>query len=323
MGDLGGAVKTILITGAGGYLGRTTVAAARARGHKVRALVRRAESAPEGWGADQGVSAVVLDLNAAAKDLAEAVSGVDAVIHIAASITGDDATHARDTIAATKALYGVIPARAQMVLAGSMAVYQGRAGRIDEDSALEPNPAQRDAYMRAKAGQERLAQDAAKRGIGTYILRLGALFGPEHLWNGHIGIRLGPLLLLLAGRGEVPLCFTPHAAAALVRAAEMSLPAGTVEAVNVVDDNLPDARGFLVAIGADNRPRLTMRIPWQALRPFAELARFLRLPAPGLLRPATLLYRMQPRQFSNARAKVALDWTPATRLENAVSGGAR
>jgi len=192
---------------------------------------------------------------------------------------------------------------------------------IDEDSPLEPYPDARDAYMRAKAAQETIAQVASARGVRTYILRLGAIFGPDRLWNGHIGVTFGPLLLRLAGKGQLPLCFAPHAAAALVRACEVMLPAGTVEALNIVDDNLPDARGYLEAIGCENRPRFTVPIPWQALRPFADLARVLRLPVPGLLRPATLLYRFCPRQYANARAKVALGWMPATRLEIAVRGG--
>ena len=320
MGDISGEMKTILITGAGGYLGRYTVAAARARGHTVRALVRRAESAPEGWEADKGVVTIVADLNGPQGDLQAALTGVNRVIHIAANLLGNEADHARDTVAATRALYDAIDTQL-VVLAGSMSVYQGRNGLIDEESALEPNPEDRDAYMRAKLAQEAIATAAAERGISSRILRLGAIFGPGRVWNGHIGVTLGPVLVLLAGKGALPLCFAPHAAAALVRAAEGSQPAGSVEILNIVDDNLPDARGYLAAIAPQNQPRFRVAMPWQALRPFARLARILRLPAPGLLRFATLSYRMEPRQYANARAKAALGWTPATRLEIAVREG--
>ncbi len=318
-----GEVGTILITGAGGYLGRYTVAAARARGAKVRAVVRNVESVPGNWKDDPAITLVVADLNTSGKALSDALQGVDAVIHIAASLTGDDAAHGRDTIAATERLYQVISANpVPVVLASSMAVYQGRPGLINEDSPLEPQPENRDAYARAKLGQERIARGATSQGISTCILRLGAIYGPGRLWNDHIGPRPGPLLIRLAGAGELPLCFAPHGAEALVLAAEKPPTTATGEVLNIIDDDLPDASTYLAAMGRENRPLLTLPLPWQALRPFAWLAGVLRLPAPGLLRPATLSYRMANRHYSNARAKATLGWEPQVRLETALGKGA-
>lgn len=312
MGGLKTQMKTLAITGAGGYLGRLTVAAARARGHPVLALVRRAESAPAAWQSDNGINVLVLDLAEPGADLAEMLRPADAIIHIAASLTGDDKTHARDTIAATERLYQAAAPDMPVVLAGSMAVYIGRAGLVDEDTPLEPRPGERDAYLRAKLGQEALALEHVAQGISTRILRLGAIFGPGRLWNAHIGVTIGPLLLRLAGAGQLPLLYAPHAAQALVRAAELPIASASVEAFNVVDDDLPDARGFLSALGAAHRPAITLPLPWRLLKPFAQTARALRLPSPGVLRPATLLARMAPRRYSNRLAKQALGWSPAT-----------
>jgi len=286
----------LLITGAGGTLGRATVAAALARGHFVRALTRRPADLP-------GTKPLLCDLAAPAPQLAEALTETDVVLHLAASLAGDDATHARDTLAATRALYAALPADMPVILAGSMSVYAGHAGQIDESSPLEPHPAQRDAYARAKLAQEEIAR--AHPANPTTVLRIGALTGPGHEWNAHLGLSLGPLLLRLAGPGALPLVRAEDAASALILAAEQ---APNAQILNIIGDNLPDSRRYLAQI--PQRPRLIVPLPWRALLPFAALANTLHLPVPGLLRPATLRYRFAARSYVNARVKQALGWAP-------------
>ena len=85
---------TLVITGAGGFIGRATVAAALRHGHTVRALVRRDDILfpPE-------VELHVVDLARDAPQIAHALHGADAVIHAAAAMSGDAAITARDTLA--------------------------------------------------------------------------------------------------------------------------------------------------------------------------------------------------------------------------------
>ena len=71
------ATSTVLVTGGTGRLGVHAVAAVRARGHEVRILSRR-----------PGADHVVADLDTGA-GLAEAVAGVDAVVHLATSRSKD------------------------------------------------------------------------------------------------------------------------------------------------------------------------------------------------------------------------------------------
>ena len=288
---------TLLITGAGGFLGRATVAAALARGHGVRALTRRPVDLP-------GTEPVICDLAAPGAELAGALEGIDVVLHLAASLTGDDATHARDTLTATRNLIDAMPSGTALVLAGSMAVYQGRTGAIDESSPLEPHPDARDAYARSKLAQEQIAR--ARADIPVTILRIGALTGHGRQWNAHLGLRMGPLMLRMAGVGELPLVSVEDAAEALVLAAER---APLSENLNIIGNNLPDSRDFLTRIA--QKPALALPLPWQVLLPFATLAHALRLPVPGLLRPATLRYRFAPRRYPNTRAKQALGWAPS------------
>jgi uncharacterized protein YbjT (DUF2867 family) len=67
----------VLVTGAGGRLGRVVLPRLRAEGWTVRATSRRART-------DASVDWVVVDL-ATGEGLAEAVAGVDAVLHLASS----------------------------------------------------------------------------------------------------------------------------------------------------------------------------------------------------------------------------------------------
>lgn len=126
--------------------------------------------------------------------------------------------------------------------------------------------------------------------------------------HAHLGVRLGPVLLRLAGRGEVPVVTLEDAARALVLAAEIEAPDG-VTVLNIVGDDLPDARGWIARMG-DEAPRVVIPLPWQTLLPVARLLKRLNVPAPGLLREDTLRYRMAPRTWSNHRAKTMLGWQP-------------
>ncbi len=325
---------TVAVTGAAGFVGRATVAALRARGHAVRALLRRADQAPAAWGADPRVAVHALDLGAPAAGpaLAAALQGVDAVIHAAAAMGGDDAAQARDTLAPTQALLAALAGMApppRLVLVSSYSVYDLAAlpeGRpLDETAPLEIHGGGRDAYARAKLAQERMARAAAAEGLPVWLLRPGAIFGPGRLWNAHLGHPVGPLLLQLERAGEVPVAWIGHVAEALARAAERAPEGpGGVEAVNVLDDDRPDRAAYLAELRKGGWPTAVLPLPWRWL---AALGRLLaaRAPArlarklPGLLRPETLAARMRPVTHDNAALHARLGWAPTRRFAEAMA----
>ncbi len=78
----------LLITGASGFLGRFVVTEALLRGHRVRAMIRPQSRLHElSWLDHKQVEVACLDLRDR-NSVAEAVSGVECVIHLAAAKRG-------------------------------------------------------------------------------------------------------------------------------------------------------------------------------------------------------------------------------------------
>ncbi|SMY06879.1 NAD-dependent epimerase/dehydratase family protein [Flavimaricola marinus] len=291
----------LLVTGAGGFLGQAVVTAAMARGHWVRAIVRRETTLAD------GAVAEICDLGRDAIDL----TGIDAVIHCAAALSGDDAAQERDTVAPTRALVAAIAGMdrpPRLVLTSSLSVYEYRSlasgSTLTEHAALETDADSRDAYTRAKLAQEAVAQEAL---TDLWLIRAGLIYGPGRVWNAHLGVGIGPMLVRIGGTGELPLIHLTDCAEAMVLAAET--PIGEPRPLNLIGDDLPDRSRFITAFRSSGWPKVVVPLPWQILdavrrllRPFPGL--------PGLLRPASLRARMMPLRYVNDAAKSALGWKP-------------
>jgi nucleoside-diphosphate-sugar epimerase len=301
---------TLVVTGAAGFLGRHIVEEARTRGHQVRAVVRGAGWPP--WEADQGIKVYRLDLVAAA-DLALLLTGADAVIHAAAALTGAEDMMRRDTIEATQLLLNT-PGLPRLVLASSLSVYAAGlpGGTIDESSPIESRPEQRDAYTRSKLAQEEVVRQV--RRSETWMLRIGALFGPGRLWNAHLGVLAGSTLIRI-GAGRLPVTWVRHAALACVLAAET--PTDDVSIINVVDDDLPHAKTYLRALGPQ-APRFALPVSWRVLDAVTWVAGG-SASLPGLLRRSTLRARAMPRSWPNRRLHEQLGWSPYLSFEAAMA----
>ncbi|SEO35023.1 Nucleoside-diphosphate-sugar epimerase [Salinihabitans flavidus] len=293
----------VVITGAAGFIGRHTVKAAREAGLSVRAVVRRAATAPEGWAAEDGIEVFEADLTKQ-PDLTAVFAGAEAVIHAAARMTGRAQEQCGDTLAVSEAVLGAVLAAQvkRVVLVGSITVHDVTAladfDRLSEATPLECDPARRDGYAAAKLAQEELFQATAQMGeFSLSVLRPGAVYGPGRLGNAHLGPGLGSLLLLLDGGGEIPLCQVTLCAEALVRAAQA--PEGVGE-INLIDDDLPDRRRFVAALRASGWPRRVLRLPLGPVRLAAWITPnggFM----PGLLRRKVLEARHKPLRYDNAR----------------------
>ncbi|MGQ0456805.1 MAG: NAD-dependent epimerase/dehydratase family protein [Hyphomicrobium sp.] len=340
MGQVNGKM-TLLVTGAAGFIGRHVVAAARHRGHAVRAVVRNTASSPDEWRNDPMIASIAADLadDFAIGPLTAALRDADAVIHAAAAMTGSASRHARDTEGSLRTVISAMTGRTErpprLVLVSSIAVYDALAApafsTIDETAPVEAHPQSRDAYCLSKLRQEALAVQAADlHGLEVRIMRPGAVFGPGRIWNGHLGPSLGPAVFTLETRGETPVSFVSHCAEALVMAAEasvatddrgLSAPKGRVEVINVIDDDRPTRAQYLAAVRTSGWPRLAIPGLGAPLRLAGSMLGVARLSdrMPGLLRPAIFAARCKPFAYSNARLRERLGWRPTRSFHEAMS----
>lgn len=307
---------TLAITGSNGYLGRAVVAQARAKGHHVRALVRDARQAPGDWARDPGI---VLQPGALERLTPVDLTGVDAVLHLAAAMSGDDAAQERNTLAPMRsvlaAMGGCDPVP-RLVLASSISVHGGmRMGdAVSEATPLEEAPQHRDAYARAKLAQEALARaHAAATGAAVAILRIGAIWGPGRLWNGHLGVGLGPVLIRMGSGGQIPLAHRDRAACLVLRAAEV--PLRGVQIAQVLDTDLPGRARYVAALRQGGWPRLVLPVGWPVMRALSVLGAVPGMP--GLLRAPVQRARIMPLTYASQAGW--LGDLPAQPFENAMN----
>ncbi len=324
----------MLVTGAGGFIGRATVAAAAARGHHVRAMLRTGAAVPS-WAesGDDGVIEVVRGDVLDPEAVLAAVGGVEVVVHLAAAMRGGLEQQMAVAVDGTRNLLDAMLARGvpRLVAVSSIAVYdvlQGGAARaVDESCPLETHPEQRDAYCAAKLAMEALVR-ARTGGDGpdAVILRPGVVHGPERPWSPRVGFRPSPRLWLIPrGRATLPLVSVQRCAEAIVLAATRTDVHGP--AFNVVEDDPPARIAYARRIAAmhDPRPRL-LEVPWIAVRVAGGLARGLRRVRRGRrtdagpFSPRRLAARFTPRPYAAAAIRRQLGWAAGGVMDDALGG---
>jgi nucleoside-diphosphate-sugar epimerase len=270
---------TVLVTGAGGFLGRAVVRRLLAHdGTDVRCLVRspaQAEHLQQMAHAGSRAACVVGDLRTPGVP-ERAVEGADVVCHLAATMKGAFSDMVMGTVVASKYLLEAI-ARARpsvrLVLVSSFSVY-GTAGlpagtRIDEQTMLEPHPTWRGGYCYSKLRQEELFRDFARASDSPLvILRPGVVYGPRGpAFSPRVGVQLPGLFLHVGRDNVIPFTYVDNCAEAVAVAARHD--EGRERVCNVVDDELMTAREYLRAYRRHVAPIRYITIPYTAMRVIA------------------------------------------------------
>jgi UDP-glucose 4-epimerase len=306
----------VLVTGAGGFLGRPLVLALLRRGHQVRALDVPWAAAREE--PPQGVEPFPADL-CVSPDLPAACQAVDAVVHLAGKLEGEDEAIVRIALEGTRRLVDAMAEAGvrHLVLASSLSVYDWTAGTgiLDEASPIESNPEARDAYTTAKLGQERLAwKRCAEAGIALTVLRPGLLWGAGREYPATIGPRVGALHLLIGARRQLPLVHVENCADAFAAAVEAG---GTAEGTfNLIDhpevtvrqyvsDHLRRSGCFGLAIPVAYRLSLAAAGILYRLAPASARRRL-----PSFVAPPRFAARYRPVVIDGARFRRMLEWRP-------------
>jgi nucleoside-diphosphate-sugar epimerase len=307
----------VLVTGGGGFLGRSVVDRLVERGHAVRAIVRPVSQTPA-W--PDEVEVFRADLRVA-NDLAPAFEGVDAVLHLAAAVTGNEDTQFASTVVATERFLEAMAKSAvkRLIHVSSLVVYNWSKARscMDEETPLEDNPYPMGGYTIAKIWQERVvSRFAEKCSWDLTIVRPGFIWGPGHAEIAGMGRKFGPLYLLFGPFTRLPLSYVDNCADCLVAAVEN--PAASGEIFNIIDGD--DVRVWQYASQYAHRSGqrgLLVPIPYRVGLGLAQLAAFTsrRLfgskgKLPSLLTPRRFESQFKPMRFSNRKAKSVLNWSP-------------
>lgn len=288
-----GAVKRVLITGASGFIGRATVAAALDAGLEVVAVQRRVGENRT------GVTYVSTDLTVqdSVEKLVSAMSGCDAVIHLAAAMSGTAEDHARLTITGTKHVISAMNHAGvdHLTLVSSLAVYDTSrvpvGGELTDTTPLVTQNTPRDAYSDAKAKQESLALGADLSSVAA--LRPGIVYDESHLWNAHLGVAVGPLLFRAASGDLLPMCHVQRCAAACVQATVQQLR----DTITLLDPSLPTRRSVIATLQKAGWPKFVLPLPWRAVSAVARILDPVSGKLPGLLRAPVLRQRLLPMTY--------------------------
>ncbi len=279
--------RSVLVTGATGFLGTHVCRAFADRGIPVRALIRRPGS-PVPVGTEPWPVRGLDDAPA----LARALAGIEAVVHLAAhvhqrSIPADGSPAAAAfrsvNVDGTRALLDATIAAGvrDFVFASSVKV-------VGEDSGApwteDTPPAPADAYGATKLEAERLVRErAAAHRLHAPVLRLPLVYGPGMKANAlrlFDAVARGMPLPLGAVRNRRSFLFTGNLVAALLAVLESEGGSDTFFVSDGADLSTPD---LLREIGrALGRPARLLPLPMGALRAAGRLgdamARVVRTP---------------------------------------------
>jgi nucleoside-diphosphate-sugar epimerase len=310
----------ILVTGAGGYIGRQLVRRLAARSDvSVRAAIRPGgnERALESLGA----TGYTVDF-AKRQDLSGLLKDVECVYHLAAGTSGSHYEMMLNTVVATDNLLRECSKQRlkRFVLVSSLSVYKMTALKngalLDETCPLEDNLNARDSYAIVKIRQERLVRERCREaGLCYVVIRPGKIYGPgDHPVPPQLGLRIpGICFLYIGGRNLLPLTHVSNCAEAILNA---GMVAGIEsEAFNIFDDNLLTQKEFL-EMYESILGRMGRRV-WMPYAGFLLLASVLEKASrktKGNIPPVISRYRAanlwKNFQYSNEKAKKRLGWTP-------------
>ncbi|MEP7795980.1 NAD-dependent epimerase/dehydratase family protein [Sanguibacter sp. 25GB23B1] len=207
----------VLVTGASGLLGSAVAAGLRDAGHDVRTFQRR----PSGV---DGVEDVLGSVTEPA-DVARAVAGVDAAVHLAAKVSfaGAPADFERVNVEGTRTLVEALRAGGveRLVFVSSPSVAHAGSSIVGDDaSPADPEHARGD-YARTKAQAELLALAADSPELRVVAVRPHIVWGPGDTQLVERVVeraRAGRLPLLDHGAALIDSTYIDNAASAIVAA---------------------------------------------------------------------------------------------------------
>jgi nucleoside-diphosphate-sugar epimerase len=267
---------TLLVTGAGGFVGRALVRAFVAAGRPVRGMVRTPEAAAAV--SALGGQPVVADLRDP-RSVGRAMEGVSHLVHAAAKVSdwGDPLDFTEVNVHGT---WNVMSAAlvhrvSRVVHISTEAVLLDRRPlvQVDEDTPLPVEPIGE--YARSKGEAERQVQRAVNQGLDACIVRPRLVWGPGDtsvLPRLITGVRRGTFRWVDGGRFLTSTCHVDNLCEGVAAALDRGRPGG----VWFLTDGAPvEQRAWLSdVLKAHGVTPPTGAIPWRAAWAAAGVAEF-------------------------------------------------
>ncbi|MEN9436833.1 MAG: hypothetical protein RIR09_1488 [Pseudomonadota bacterium] len=321
----------VLVTGAGGFLGRRIVDSLLRLGvEHVRVHVRQAPPAGMIEGLQAKYPQAIIEVAQAnllsRGGLEPLVQGVDCVVHAAAGMKGAAADMFANTVLTSRNLLEAAVAQKvrRIVLISSFSVYEAaslKKGQVlSETTPIEAVGVDRGAYGYAKTRQEHMFNEFQREhGFESVILRPGVIYGPGGgALSSRIGIRALGFFFALGGRALLPLTFVDNCADAVAKAA-LSAPAGS--SFSVVDDELPTCRAYLKRYCREVESMRCIPIPFWAFRLGSKVLVWYNKRSkgqlPAVFTPYVVDSMYRPLRYSNAALK-AIGWSQRISTANAL-----
>jgi nucleoside-diphosphate-sugar epimerase len=318
----------VLVTGASGFLGSHVAEQLTREGHEVRALVRRS-SKREFLETLKGIEFAYGGVEEAEK-VAEAVKGVDAIIHSAGLVKARNPGEFRATnVTGTKNLLDAAEANApglkRFVLVSSLAAAGPSPDGKPVDRTKDPTPVTH--YGRSKLEAERVAL-AMKDRLPITILRPAAIYGPRdnEIFAVFQSVHRGVLPTIGDGTNTLSMIYGADCADACVKALFAEVPSGSIYFVD--DGEVYRLRQMLEgiegALGKKAKIRINLPFPVVYMAALsAEIFGKLTNRAVMLTRDKMNEMRQPHWVCTSADTRTALLWEPKTMLREGTEITAR
>jgi nucleoside-diphosphate-sugar epimerase len=307
----------VLVTGAGGFLGRHVTQCLLDHGHTVRAIIRPSSVVPE-WKGEVEVFRADLRVS---DELSSAFQGIDVLLHLAAATSGSEDMQFASTVVATERLLCAMTNSSvkRLIHVSSLVVYDwARAKRImDENIPTLSKPYEMGGYTIAKVWQERVVMKFAKANAWDLtIVRPGFIWGQQHAEIAGMGRHFGSVYIMFGPLTRLPLCHVLNCAHCLLVTVENSTAIGQI--FNLVDsDEIRVWRYLSEYVRGTKKRGFLLPVPYIVAYGFSRLALATskalfgkKAKLPSLLAPRRFEAQFKPIRFSNQKLRQVLAWKP-------------